>query len=448
MRTPALISLCLCSALCAQQEPARDDSSQGDSRLLITRPGLLRSAPRSQLLGRPAHRSVQPETGLRLGDSTLRLHVRGSSLKVGSLPGSPPRKTVRSGQSVAMHYTVGGGRERVMHVGFEREHDRSWSWYCADVRVVTLAGQPIRLVDVDADGRFTLDTDGYLVPGARTVCPLAKRLLLGATEVRILTLADNGAHLRVAERELTASASQRGALRAINGLRAQNGLPGVTIADGLSSACTAHAQYLVANEWAGLTDPHHEQTQAAGYSASGAAAAARSVIMKIAHGTAIPSYWRSWYHRRQLMDPRLQRVGINAEPVDLSVIDVSATERAAEGWNWPVSVPADGAVDVPVQAVDEMPSEPVEELATRGFPILALYAGAAAEGVEFSGSLVSVIKGRVRNVPVLKGAQGRFRELFGIVPERPLRAATDYVATLQWRRGNEVTKRVIRFRTR
>lgn len=55
---------------------------------------------------------------------------------------------------------------------------------------------------------------------------------------------------------------------------------------------------------------------------------------------------------------------------------------------------------------------------------------------EFQSTLLAFIKGRARKVRTMIGDRGNFPMLYGIVPENPLRA------------GIEITKRVIRFRTR
>ncbi len=443
MRQPAVACLLTCLALPAQEHDAAQEST-----LLLTKRGELKTAPRSQLEGRAAHWPVGDAEGLMLGTSHFRVRIVGSGMAIALRSGAAPRKTVRSGGTYRLQYVSPDGQERSRNVGFFREHDKTWSWYCADVRVVTLAGQKIRLVDANGDGRYTIADDGYLVPGARTVCPLSEKLILGATEVQILTLSDNGQHLRVAERSLPGSPPQLAGLGAINRLRTENGLPGVALSEDLSAGCTAHARYLAMNEWGGSSNPHVEEARSAGYSKQGAKAAMRSVIMKIAHDEAVPSYWRTWFHRRHMMDPVLAQIGISAEPEDLSVIDVMAKDWQRIAWSWPITVPADGAVDVPVGAMREMPTEPVKRLGTRGFPIMALFRNSPGLDAEFQGSLVSVIKGRTRKVRTLVGERGKFPLLYGIVPEKPLRPATNYVATLEWRVGTEVTTRVIHFRTR
>ncbi len=443
MRKPTFACLLLSLALPAQEDPALLVST-----LLITEAGKLADAPRSQLKGRQAHWPLGGEDRLTLGDSNFRVSIVGSALRIALQAGAVPRKTVRPGKCYGLRYQFGGGQQRRMNVGFIREYDNTWSWYCADVRVVWLGTQMIRLVDANGDGRFTIREDGYLVPGARTVCPLANKLILGATEVRILTLSDNGKHLRVAERALSGSKSQLTALRAINRLRAENGLPGVDLSDDLSAGCTAHARYLAANHWSGTTSPHTEAARSSGYSKQGADAAVSSVIMNASHEAAIPSSWRRWLDRRHMMDPGLLRVGISAEPGDVSVIDVRAKDLERSEWSWPICAPADGAIDIPVAAMREISTKTVKNFGTRGFPIMAMFRKSPGHDAEFQGTLVAIIKGRSRKVRTMIGDRGNFPLLYGIVPEKPLRAGTDYVAMLEWRAGTEVTKRVIRFRTR
>ena len=147
------------------------------------------------------------------------------------------------------------------------------------------------------------------------------------------------------------------------------------------------------------------------------------------------------------MYKRQTKVGINAAPEDISVIDTQHGTPQESDWSWPICVPTDGAIDIPLDATSELPNEPVKNLSARGFPIMAMFHQALSDDIDFEGSLVAVINGRARKVRTIIGDNDKHPRLFGIVPEAPLRRDTNYIATLQWRIGTAITKRVIHFRS-
>lgn len=384
-----------------------------------------------------------------VGESRFAIALRGKRLSLALRAGIAASTNIKPGSRHTLTWTDAANNPRKMCIGFVRERDGTWCWFCADARRLELGGEVVRLVDVNADGCFRLHEDGYLLAATRTIVPLAANLVVGSTRVEILELALDGSKVRVLEQPLRGSDQQRQTIAVINKLRATNGLPGVVLDAEISLGCTAHANYLAANDWTGYTNPHTEQANAAAYTRAGARAAPRSVIMKGENLLCVPTYWRTWYHRRHLMSPALSRVGINAEQEHLSVIDVATMDASIPfDWAWPVCVPSDGAVDVPVQASTEKPHEPVKDLGSRGFPIMAVFRYPPDAKVTFRGSLVSVGKRRITKVPTILGKRGFFPCLFGVVPKRPLQHATNYEATLEWHVDGEITRRVLRFRTR
>jgi len=442
MRKSAFVCLLWSIAL-----PAQDDATGLASTLIITQADKLKDVPRSQYAERQSHWPLSSEHGLSLGDSHFRVNISGAALKIALQAGAVPRKSVRTGRCYKLRYQFGGGRQRTMNIGFTRELDNTWSWYCADTRTVSLANQTIRLVDANADGRFTIHQDGYLVPGARAICPLNDTLILGATEVRIQTLADNGSHLRVSERRIPGTKPQLSALRILNQLRSTNGLPGVLLSVDLSEGCTIYARRLKANEWADAANPSLKSDRIPGHAKQRLAGETNTMVMHATNEVAIQSYWRTWFHRRHLMDPGMTEIGINAAPADISVIDAQHGKPQESDWSWPICVPTDGAIDIPLNARSELPNEPVKNLSARGFPIMAMFHQALSDDIDFEGSLVAVINGRARKVRTIIGDSDKHPRLFGIVPETPLLRDTDYIATLQWRTGTAITKRVIHFRS-
>lgn len=259
---------------------------------------------------------------------------------------------------------------------------------------------------------------------------------------------------------LAGSKSQVAATVAINRLRTSQGLPPVRLDDALSAGCTAHAKYLALNGWTGRTNPHSQNLGPKGASPEGAASAARSIVGGGAPDAAIEGFWRTYYHRICLMSPLLRRIGLNAEPPDLSVVDVAGgygdqvgipgagkageADPADKAWEFPILVPADGSVGLPLQAVAEMPADPVTNFGQRGIPLMAFFPPGATV-TAFEGVLEDA--GRGVRLPVLKADPGDVPFVRGAVPEKPLHGKTWYRATFTWTVDGKPGKRAIRFRT-
>lgn len=143
-----------------------------------------------------------------------------------------------------------------------------------------------------------------------------------------------------------ATISPTQAQRDLNQLRAGAGLPRVArFSDLLNRGCRMHNRYMLATGEFG----HLERRDSAYYTASGARAAARSVI---AQPGALPS--RAWgdtvYHRIALLQPRLRTAGYDASHgfTCMQVLSgVSRSARARAGGIALFSWPPDGSQGYP-----------------------------------------------------------------------------------------------------
>lgn len=150
----------------------------------------------------------------------------------------------------------------------------------------------------------------------------------------------------------------------VNAIRAQAGLPALTLDPVLSIGCMQHARYMVVNRGspavAGL-NAHHQRPDLPGASAAGAECAVHAVL---APATAdLPSALRAWmgslYHRRPFLSPRVSRFGVGYAPLPEGGIAAALMlpeDPSAEPTGWPVLWPASGQVDVPLNFGTEVPS--------------------------------------------------------------------------------------------
>jgi hypothetical protein len=151
------------------------------------------------------------------------------------------------------------------------------------------------------------------------------------------------------------------------------------------------------------------------------------------------------------MHPELSRIGVNSEPEHIAVIDVFDwyENDGKEPWPWadPVTVPSSGSAALPVTAYAELPSEPVPNLGSRGCPIMLFFRHGHPQLSEFSGSLQEAKGRRVVDVPCLVADRGDFPNVYGIVPQEPLKSGTSYVAEFSYTSAGEVVRKSIHFKT-
>lgn len=422
----------------------------------------LAEPPRSQLAA--AHPVHALEKEVSIGGASFAVAREGARLRVAPEPGLAPSAEVAPGRPVRFSWTEGGAPRSAL-LTFARDEAGAWRWWASEAVQFRIAGEDFRLHDGDGDGRYgEAAEDGWSTGDSDQVMPMAMRFPLGAALVSLRSIDPDGGRIVAETAPLPGTPSQVAAVVLVNRLRAAHGLPPAELDGDLSAACTAHATYLASNGWDGNSNPHAQALGPKGASAAGAAAAVRSVIQDDPPEVALRDCWRTFYHRVGLMGPALDRIGVNAEPPALTVVDVARgygegvkvtgvgviRELTGDDWPWtdPVFVPADGSSGLPVAASPELPKGPVPDLGSRGTPLMALFRG-TSRVTGFKGTLEELRKDGAAPVPVLLADSTLYPFAFGIVPAAPLRPRTSYRAVFTWTSVDEDAdfRRTIRFRT-
>ena len=165
------------------------------------------------------------------------------------------------------------------------------------------------------------------------------------------------------------------ALRLLNHYRQLAGLTPVKLDPKLSAGCMEHANYMVQNQgtdaMAGL-NPHTQRSDLPGATSAGAACAkAADLFPGVADlGVAIDAWMAGMYHRRPMLDPQLERIGVGyARLPDGMLMAALRFENARRrGGGWPVAYPADKQTDVPLDYGAEIPN-PIPNHGTGGYAI-------------------------------------------------------------------------------
>ena len=165
------------------------------------------------------------------------------------------------------------------------------------------------------------------------------------------------------------------ALRLVNHYRQLAGLTPVKLDQQLSAGCMEHANYMVQNRgtdaMAGL-NAHDQRPSLPGASAAGAACAKTADLFPRVSdlGVAIDGWMAGMYHRRPMLDPQLERIGVGyARLPDGKLTAALRFENAARrNGTWPVAYPADKQTDVPLNYGAEFPN-PIPNHGTGGYPI-------------------------------------------------------------------------------
>lgn len=406
----------------------------------------LPSAPGSQHSVRRAIHDVGSQ--ITVGTTTFAVRTDGPKLFVAARATDPATVEAKDGKDVAL--AIGERADaRKVKLRFVRGEDGAWRWYVPEAREFELAAVTIRIYDLDGDGLFTVDADGWSAYDAEMVCPLEPELVIGRYQVSLRSIAPDGSRITAEVAEIKGTPSQLSALECLNRARAQNGLAPVVLDPNLSRACTSHAEYLRANGWTGYTNPHSEPSGTPGASDEGDRAARSSVIMNAEPGVAVDGFWRTYYHRASMMAPGLRRIGINATPADLAVIDTinGIDEKWGNDCMNPTTVPGDGGVAFPPQSTVELPDNPVPDFGDRGGALMAVFKRDATSITDFRVELERLDKGKRVPLATLPAAQGIYRHVFGAVPEQPLDSDTRYRATFTWKTPAGAESRVVTFRT-
>jgi hypothetical protein len=168
------------------------------------------------------------------------------------------------------------------------------------------------------------------------------------------------------------------ALRLLNHYRQLVGVTPVKLDPKLSAGCMEHANYMVQNQgtdaMAGL-NPHTQRSNLPGASDAGAACAkAADLFVGVSNlGVAIDGWMAGMYHRRPMLDPQLERIGIGYARLPDGMLTAAlrfenSRRRDGRNGNWPVAYPADKQADVPLDYGAETPN-PIPNRGTGGYPI-------------------------------------------------------------------------------
>jgi hypothetical protein len=238
----------------------------------------------------------------------------------------------------------------------------------------------------------------------------------------------------------TADADAAKVVERINLHRKAAGLEPVAIDPAMSKACGAHAAYLVTNvdhpstQGLGL---HAEDPKLPGYSKEGERAGKASVIFLGLEGEAAVEGWMgSLFHRIPLLQSRLRKIGYGVArggPAKVTVV-LDATNGMGAGKDSTVVLyPAEDQKDVPPAFVPEIPDPIPDSLSNKaGYPVTAIF----AEGALIKDVKASLKDGDGNDVPVWlstpeKPAAADYqRNTVGMIPKKPLQAATAYTASV------------------
>ena len=142
------------------------------------------------------------------------------------------------------------------------------------------------------------------------------------------------------------------ALRLLNHYRQLAGLTLVKLDPKLSAGCMEHANYMVQNQGTDAMarlNPHSQRSNLPGASAAGVACAkAADLFPGVSDlGVAIDAWMAGVYHRRPMLDPQLERIGVGyARLPDGMLMAALRFENARRrSGDWPVAYPADRQTD-------------------------------------------------------------------------------------------------------
>jgi hypothetical protein len=194
------------------------------------------------------------------------------------------------------------------------------------------------------------------------------RLLYRRVALLIVALAASVPHAR-------AESADEQALRLVNHYRQRAHLTPVTLDQKLSAGCMEHANYMAQNlgteAMAGL-NAHSQRADLPGASAAGAACAkAADLFPKVSNlGVAIDGFMAGLYHRRPMLDPQLERIGVGYArlPDGMLTAALRFENATRKRGGWPVAYPADKQADIPLEYGAEVPN-PIPNHGSGGYPI-------------------------------------------------------------------------------
>lgn len=164
------------------------------------------------------------------------------------------------------------------------------------------------------------------------------------------------------------------ALARVNEYRKAAGLPAVKLDASMSKGCMEHAQYMLQNRgtaaMVGL-EAHTQRPELPGATPAGAKCGkAADLFPGVSDlGAAIDGWMAGIYHRRPMLDPGLQTIGVGyAALPDGSLMAALMFGASKESHGWPVHYPASDQKNVQLEYANEVPN-PIPKQGTGGYPI-------------------------------------------------------------------------------
>lgn len=368
---------------------------------------------------------------------------------VATQPESPARTKLRHGDSVPFEW-MDGEEPRRLELLFEQDERGQWTFGAHSARLFEVDGLPLCLIDLNLDGQYGTTLDGWSWGAGAPVLPLASRLVIGARELRIVDLAKDGSSMRASFTEIAGVGGRAPALERLNQLRQADGLDPVTLNSELSSACSAHARYLAANNWDGESDPHDQDPRGKETSREGRAAASQSEILALPAEEAIDALWSNPRTRALFGDPDLNSIGLSETKFGFTVIDAKSRgtrrERGRSYWRRALLSPAHGSFGHTTRFATLADPEPVKGARRMGTPLLLRWMDPGADIDEYRAKLSKPGGSPVR-VELLPPA-GPGGSIRGVLPSRPLASNAEYVVRHEITVEGELFVLEARFRTR
>lgn len=210
--------------------------------------------------------------------------------------------------------------------------------------------------------------------------------------------------------------------------------PDLHLLPALSRGCEGHCAYLEAHEelWSEWPEVHEEDPLDERSSPGGSWAGAHGVIAFTGDAEAAVEQWMgTFFHRLPLLDPGLRAVGL-ASSERITVLDCTSVVLPS-----PRSVlwPEDGATEVPLRFVPELPNPvPGEDQAEFGYPITLQVSGS----VLADGPTRLLLLAGEEEIPcwVITPTAPLFEELapagaFALIPKQPLSPRTRYTVVVE-----------------
>lgn len=227
------------------------------------------------------------------------------------------------------------------------------------------------------------------------------------------------------------------ALARVNEYRKAAGLPAVKLDASMSKGCMEHAQYMLQNRgtdaMVGL-NAHTQRPELPGASPAGAACGkAADLFPGVSDlGVAIDGWMAGIYHRRPMMDPGLEKIGVGyAALPDGSLMAALMFGKSGKSTGWPVKYPAADQTNVPLEYGNEIPN-PIPGGGKGGYPI-TLQVGAFDEVTGVKASLVDAAGTKVPfhlSDPEHPATSFGQYGVISVIPKRLLAPGTTYTVTI------------------